>query len=104
MYVRFQPGGGSQTVSLGSATSSTGQLFGNNVAVPLGNRPFYPGKRSPYKPKATCHKQKLPNLNGPAAAKSPPTGSAAAAAAARNALPLLRKMLRPFGSKTEAVR
>jgi virulence factor Mce-like protein len=104
MYVRFQPGGGSQTVSLGSQTASTGQLFGNNVGVPLGNRPFYPGHRSPYRPDATCYKQKRPNLNGPAAAKSPPTGASAAAAAARNALPLLRKKLRPFGSKTGGVR
>jgi phospholipid/cholesterol/gamma-HCH transport system substrate-binding protein len=104
MYVRFQTGGGSQSVSLGSQTSSTGQLFGNNVGVPLGNRPFYPGKRSPYKPDATCYKQKLPNLNGPAAAKSPPTGSAAAALAARKALPLLREKLRPFGSKKDGAR
>jgi virulence factor Mce-like protein len=104
MYVRFQPGGGSQTVSLGSESASTGQLFGNNVGVPLGNRPFNPGHRSPYKPKATCYKQKLPNLNGPAAAKSPPTGAAAAALAARNALPLLRKKLRPFGSKKDGTR
>jgi phospholipid/cholesterol/gamma-HCH transport system substrate-binding protein len=107
MYVRFQPGGGSQTVSLGSQTSSTGQLFGNNVAVPLGNRPFYPGHRSPYRPDATCYKQKLPDLNGPAAAKSPPGPGAAprsAAAAARTALPHLRKLLRPFGSKSEGVR
>jgi phospholipid/cholesterol/gamma-HCH transport system substrate-binding protein len=102
MYVRFQTGGGSQTVSLGSATTSTGQLFGNNVAVPLGNRPFYPGHRSPYRPKATCYKQQRPNLMGPASAKTPPTG--AAAAAAKNALPLLRKKLRPFGSKKEGIR
>jgi virulence factor Mce-like protein len=104
MYVRFQTGGGTQTVSLGSATSSSGQLFGHNVAVPLGNRPFYPGHRSPYKPKATCYKQKRPNLNGPAAAKSPPTGAAAAKLAATHALPLLRKKLRPFGSKKEGTR
>jgi virulence factor Mce-like protein len=102
MYVRFQPGGGSQTVSLGSATSSSGQLFGNNVAVPLGNRPFYPGHRSPYKPNATCYKQKLPDLNGPAAANSPPTG--ASATAARGALPQLRRLLRPFASKAEGTR
>jgi phospholipid/cholesterol/gamma-HCH transport system substrate-binding protein len=69
MYVRFQPGGGAQTVSLGSAGAGT-QQFGSNVAVPLGNRPFYPGKRPPYKPDVACHTQKLPDLNGPAAAKS----------------------------------
>jgi phospholipid/cholesterol/gamma-HCH transport system substrate-binding protein len=104
MYVRFQTGGGTNTVSLGSQSASTGQLFGNNVPVPLGNRPFYPGKRSPYKPKATCYKQQLPNLNGPASAKSAPTGAAAAAAAAKHALPLLRAKLRPFGSKKDGTR
>jgi phospholipid/cholesterol/gamma-HCH transport system substrate-binding protein len=75
MYVRFQPGGGSETLTLGSRGSSTGEIFGNAVAVPLGNRPFYPGKRSPYRPDATCHRQPLPELNGPAAAKSLPTGA-----------------------------
>jgi phospholipid/cholesterol/gamma-HCH transport system substrate-binding protein len=70
MYVRFQPGGGLQTVSLGQAANGT-QQFGSNVAVPLGNRPFFPGKRPPYKPDATCYKQSLPDLNGPAAAKAP---------------------------------
>ncbi len=72
MYVRFQPGGGSQTVSLGQASTGSGQVFGNNVAVPLGNRPFYPGKRPPYRPDVKCHTQPLPNVNGPAAAKTNP--------------------------------
>jgi phospholipid/cholesterol/gamma-HCH transport system substrate-binding protein len=72
-YVRFQPGGGSQTVSMGTAGVGAGQVFGNNVGVPLGNRPFYPGKRPPYRPDVPCYTQKLPNLNGPAAAKSAPT-------------------------------
>jgi phospholipid/cholesterol/gamma-HCH transport system substrate-binding protein len=102
MYVRFQPGGGSQQVSLGSQSSNIGEKFGNNVAVPLGNRPFYPGSRSPYRPDAPCYKQRLPELNGPAAAKSAPTGEAAAAWAARNSLPLLRAKLRPFGNKSGA--
>jgi phospholipid/cholesterol/gamma-HCH transport system substrate-binding protein len=103
MYVRFQTGGGTQTISLGSASSSSGQLFGNNVAVPLGNRPAWPGKRPPYKPNATCYKQTRPNLNGPAGAKTLPTG-AAAALAARKALPELRKMLRPFGSTKDGAK
>jgi phospholipid/cholesterol/gamma-HCH transport system substrate-binding protein len=99
MYVRFQTGGGTHTVSLGkSTTGSTAPQFGNNVGVPLGNRPAYPGKRSPYKPTATCYKQTLPNLNGPAARLTPPVGGAALAA--KHKLPLLRKKLRPFGTKT----
>ena len=96
MYVRFQTGGGAETLSLGSASSNTGELFGNAVAVPLGNRPFYPGTKSPYRPKEQCYRQTRPNLNGPAAAKSPPTGQAALAA--KKALPELRAKLRPFGS------
>ena len=73
MYVRFQTGGGDQAVSMGTAGVGAGELLGNNVAVPLGNRPFYPGKRPPYKPDVPCYKNKLPNLNGPAAAKTAPT-------------------------------
>jgi phospholipid/cholesterol/gamma-HCH transport system substrate-binding protein len=102
MYVRFQTGGGTHLVSLGPHSPDTAAQFGNLVGVPLGNRPFYPGKRSPYKPNATCYKQKRPNLNGPAAAKSAPTG--AAALAARKALPKLRQKLRPFGSKKDEAR
>jgi phospholipid/cholesterol/gamma-HCH transport system substrate-binding protein len=78
-YVRFQPGGGDQTVSMGSASSGSGVVFGNNVGVPLGNRPFYPGKRPPYRPDVPCYTQKLPDLNGPAAAKSAPTTTSAGA-------------------------
>jgi phospholipid/cholesterol/gamma-HCH transport system substrate-binding protein len=99
MYVRFQTGGGAETLSLGSRSANTGELFGHPIATPLGNRPFYPRRRPPYRPDAPCYKQPLPDLNGPAAAKSPPTGRAAAVAAARDALPLLRKRLRPFGSR-----
>jgi phospholipid/cholesterol/gamma-HCH transport system substrate-binding protein len=107
MYVRFQTGGGSQTVSLGSQTASTGQLFGNNVQVPLGNRPAYPGKKPPYKPDAPCYRQKIPDLNGPAAAKSLPTGAPAETAQVKSArdklrreadLNAVRKKLHPFGT------
>jgi phospholipid/cholesterol/gamma-HCH transport system substrate-binding protein len=97
MYVRFQTGGGAETLSLGSASSSTGELFGNAIALPLGNRPFYPGRKPPYRPTVPCYTQTRPDLNGPAAAKSPPTGQAAVTA--RKALPELRRKLRPFGSK-----
>jgi len=71
-YVRFQTGGGSRQVSLGQAGVGAGQLFGNNVAVPLGNRPAYPGRRPPYRPDVPCHTNPLPDVNGPAAAKTGP--------------------------------
>jgi virulence factor Mce-like protein len=96
MYVRFQTGGGAESLSLGSESANTGELFGNAVAVPLGNRPAYPGRKPPYRPGVKCHTQTRPELNGPAAAKSLPTGQAALAA--KKALPLLRAKLRPFGA------
>ena len=75
MYVRFQTGGGTQSVSLGSASSSGGQIFGNNPETPLGNQPAYPGKRPPYNPTFPCYKNALPDVNGPAAAISQPSGT-----------------------------
>jgi hypothetical protein len=108
MYVRFQTGGGSQTVSLGSKSANTGELFGNNVQVPLGNRPAYPGKLPPYKPNVPCYTNKLPDLNGPASAKSDPTGTTASTAQATSVsdklkreadLEAVRTKLHPFGTK-----
>ena len=72
MYVRFQTGGGPFAISLGQAGVGSGEVIGNGVAAPLGNRPFYPGRRSPYRPDVKCHTNDLPNVNGPAAAKTPP--------------------------------
>jgi hypothetical protein len=77
-YVRFQPGGGDQTISMGQQ-GSPNQVFGNNVGVPLGNRPFYPGTRPPYKPDVPCYTNKLPDLNGPASAKTATTTTTAGA-------------------------
>ena len=112
-YVRFQTGGGSQQISVGQSSGNAGKVFGNNVAVPLGNRPYYPGRRPPYRPDVPCHTQKLPDVNGPAAGKTPPSdtsGNAPAPAPSPTAapspgvpslpLPVLRKHLRPFGDKT----
>jgi virulence factor Mce-like protein len=67
MYVRFQPGGGTQTVSLGPASFSGDALFTNPATKPLGTRPIYPGKRPPYRPDVPCYTQSLPDFNGPAA-------------------------------------
>jgi len=64
-YVRFQVGGGSQTISTGKYGGNLGsKLFANVDLPPLGTRPAYPGKRSPYNHTAVCKDQKLPDLNG----------------------------------------
>jgi phospholipid/cholesterol/gamma-HCH transport system substrate-binding protein len=69
MYVRFQPGGGLQTVSTGKGSLSGEALFGRNDLAPIGNRPAYPGQRPPYRPDVPCYTQKLPDLNGAATGK-----------------------------------
>jgi len=111
MYVRFQTGGGSQTASLGPNSTSSGEMFGNFIQAPLGNRPYYPGKRPPYKPEVPCYTQKLPNVNGPAAAKSAPGGGTATAARVSSKqdklkreanLEAVRSKLDPFGSLSAA--
>ena len=80
MYVRFQPGGGDQTVSLGPSGGLTDKLFANAILKPLGTRPAYPGRRPPYKPDVPCYTNTLPNVNG--AASGPPDGGGATTRAA----------------------
>jgi virulence factor Mce-like protein len=72
-YVRFQPGGGDQTVSLGTGSVNAGTLFGNAIAKPLGTRPRFPGRRPPYNPTTPCYANRLPNLD--AAATGPGDGA-----------------------------
>ena len=100
--MRFQTGGGAQGVSLGQGSQGAAPQFGGLPTPPLGNRPFYPGKLPPYRPDQPCHRQKPPDLNGPAAAKSPPTGQAALAA--KKQLPELRRKLRPFAGTKDGAR
>src|SRR4051812_7708797 len=69
-YVRFQPGGGTQTTSTGASSLSGDQLYGRTPEKPLGTKPKYPGKRPPYKPDVPCYTQKIPDVNG--AASGPP--------------------------------
>ena len=105
MYVRFQTGGGSQSVSLGTGNKGNPPQFGALPTPPLGNRPRYPGKVPPYKPDEPCYKQKLPDLNGPAAAKTAPitggTTTAAPTGGKPRQLDRLRERLQPFGTRKD---
>jgi phospholipid/cholesterol/gamma-HCH transport system substrate-binding protein len=76
MYVRFQPGGGDQTLSMGQSGDIPEPIFANAIAPPLGTRPAYPGKRPPYNSTFPCYKNPLPNLSG--APTGPPDGGGAA--------------------------
>ncbi len=108
-YVRFQPGGGPTTVSLGNLTPASGSVLGN--AFPgLGTQPATPKNKPAYNASTPCYKSKLPDLNGPWARK----GSFGTVQSGSNAnrltsgqrkqlkaaeLQALRPSLRPFGSK-----
>jgi phospholipid/cholesterol/gamma-HCH transport system substrate-binding protein len=41
------------------------RLLGKAALPPLGTRPAYPSVEPPYKPKAPCYQQAVPNFNGP---------------------------------------
>ena len=91
--VRFQPGGGGQTIQTGAIGGNAGDiLFGNVNEKPLGTRPAFPGKRPPYKPDEPCKDQKIPDLN--AARLGPADGGGAGviprAVARRSAGPAVR--------------
>jgi phospholipid/cholesterol/gamma-HCH transport system substrate-binding protein len=82
-YVRFQPGGGPFTISTGKSSFGGETLFGNAVSRPLGTRPKYPGKRPPYNSSFPCHRNALPDLNGPAADPGAPETTINSRSAAR---------------------
>jgi phospholipid/cholesterol/gamma-HCH transport system substrate-binding protein len=104
IYVRFQTGGGAQQVSLGQGSAGTPPQFGNLPSPPLGNRPAYPGRIPPYRSDQPCYRQQLPDLNGPAARKAPPSGPGSTTSLRSARLETLRGKLRPFGTRKERSR
>jgi hypothetical protein len=68
-YVRFQPGGGSTTVSLGGVNYPGGQLFSNVFGDRIGTQPKKPSRKPPYDASVPCHRSPKPDLNGPWSAK-----------------------------------
>ena len=72
-YVRFQAGGGPQTVrmpKLGGGFQNN-EVFGNTISPPLGVRPGLPGAKPPYRPDVPCDQNAVPDING--AAVGPPS-------------------------------
>ncbi|MCW2991819.1 MAG: hypothetical protein JWM73_2413 [Solirubrobacterales bacterium] len=83
-YVRFQTGGGDQTISTGAYGGSVGNtsglgdtLFANPGSQPIGTRPAYPRLRPPYNPTKPCYTNTPPDLNS--ARTGEPDGKAAGA-------------------------
>ena len=71
-YVRFQVGGGTNTLSTGRTNFGNPQQFFNPAAQPLGIRPVFSGVRPPYRPDVPCHTNPLPDVNS--ARTGPPEG------------------------------
>jgi hypothetical protein len=69
-YTRFQPGGGTNTVSTG-AVGAQGSFFGNAPLQPLGSRPAMPAQIPPKNRKVACFTNPLPNLDAAATGPGP---------------------------------
>jgi phospholipid/cholesterol/gamma-HCH transport system substrate-binding protein len=78
--VRFLLGAGGPTIrSRPTALQGLGgkgglRLLAHASLPPLGTRPAFPASEPPYKPQVPCHKQPLPDFNGPLAS-GPADGS-----------------------------
>ncbi len=73
-FLRVQSSGGPQLVKTNNPNGGAfnGSLWSNTISSPLGVQPSQHGhKPPPYKPGQPCHKQGVPDLNGPAGAVAP---------------------------------
>ena len=59
-YTRFQPGGGTQTLSTGPTRIGGQPLFANPNLPSLGSIPKYPARKPPYRRDVRCHTNALP--------------------------------------------
>jgi phospholipid/cholesterol/gamma-HCH transport system substrate-binding protein len=74
-YVRFQAGGGPTLTKMNNPQGEPGNqaLWSFNISPPLGTRPRLPKQgKPPFRPDVPCHRNAVPDLNGPAAAQGPP--------------------------------
>jgi phospholipid/cholesterol/gamma-HCH transport system substrate-binding protein len=62
-YTRFQPGGGTQTLSTGPTRVGGPPLFANPNLPSLGSIPKYPAREPPYRRDVECHENALPRVN-----------------------------------------
>ncbi len=73
-FLRVQPGAGSQAVStpIPGGLTNDDVLYGNSIAPPLGTQPPKPSKKPPVRTDFACHRNDVPDLNGPRAQVGPP--------------------------------
>jgi phospholipid/cholesterol/gamma-HCH transport system substrate-binding protein len=73
-FVRFQAGGGPEMTRMENPGGGFGNdaLWAHNISPPIGTRPVVTGKLPPFRQDVPCHKNTVPDLNGPLAAQGPP--------------------------------
>lgn len=73
-FVRFQAGGGPTLTRMENPGGGflNESLFAHNISPPIGTRPVVTGKAPPFRSDVPCHKNAVPDLNGPLAAQGPP--------------------------------
>ena len=70
-YTRFQPGGGTQTLSTGKTLLGGPPMFANPNLPSLGSIPKYPASKPPYRRDVKCFENALPKVNENAVLGSP---------------------------------
>jgi hypothetical protein len=70
-YTRFQPGGGTQTLSTGKTLLGGPPMFANSNLPSLGSIPKYPARKPPYRRDVKCFENALPKVNENAVLGSP---------------------------------
>lgn len=75
-YLRGSAAGGEWQTSAGTSTYTPGgravrTLLGNATERPLGTRPLYPARAPPIQTTVPCHRNPIPDLNGPQAGPGP---------------------------------
>jgi len=73
-YVRFQSGGGDQLLQAANPGGSIGntKVFGNAITAPEGIQPVLPDELPPFRMDVPCASNRIPSINGPAAAPGDP--------------------------------
>jgi len=66
-YIRAGVAGGAQSIEVGRSRARGSTVVGNANFVPLGASPLYPRRQPPYRLEQPCHRQQLPDVNGPQA-------------------------------------
>jgi phospholipid/cholesterol/gamma-HCH transport system substrate-binding protein len=102
-YLRLTAPGGAQTIQTGRTNLTGEPLFAKVVSPPLRTRPAFPGAPPPLRRDVPCHRNPVPDVNGPSSI-GPPDGSRASAPLTPVPRPASASRLMPISSLGEGGR